>query len=80
MRRAYYQKVIPYRKAMVERDLAGGLEICCLGALRDDLLPGEWIEGLDDDTVWEALASIDVQGNPISLLAGAGCRPVSRCR
>ena len=46
-----------------------GLEICCLGALRDDLLPGEWIEGLGDDAVWDAIMSIDVQRNPISLLA-----------
>ena len=23
------------------RDLRGGLDICCLGALRDDLMPGQ---------------------------------------
>ena len=65
----FREKLVPYRTELLRRELAGGLEICCVGALRDDLLPGQWLEGDDDDTVWEALSSIDVRGNPISLLA-----------
>ena len=35
--------LIPYRKSLLGRDLSRGLDICCLGALRDDLCPGKWI-------------------------------------
>ena len=32
----YYftEELIPYRRTLIESDLARGLEICCLGALR----------------------------------------------
>ena len=67
---SYFRKqLIPYRKELIGTDLRAGLDICCLGALRDDLNPGAWLEGIDDDTVWEALESTPVQGNPIALLA-----------
>ena len=63
------ERLIPYRRELLDRDLAGGLEMCCLGALRDDLMPAEWIAAVDDDTVWQALYSMNLTGNPIALLA-----------
>ncbi len=61
--------LVPYRRSLLRRDLSRGLDICCLGALRDDLLPGLWIGSIDDDAVWAALSSCDVKFNPVSLLA-----------
>ena len=60
--------LIPYRRALLDRDLRRGLDICCLGALREDLCPGEWTTHIDDDTMWDALSTIDADGAPISLL------------
>ena len=60
--------LIPYRRALLDRDLCRGLDICCLGALRDDLCPGQWIVHLDDDAVWEALSTCGADRAPISLL------------
>ena len=60
--------LIPYRKAFMDRDLSRGLDICCLGALRDDLCPGQWVAHLDDDAVWKALSTCGADGAPISLL------------
>ena len=60
--------LIPYRKSLLGRDLSRGLDICCLGALRDDLCPGQWIVDLDDDAVWQALTTCGADGTPISLL------------
>lgn len=65
----FRNQLIPYRKGLIATNLRAGLDICCLGALRDDLSPGAWLEGFDDDTVWEVLESIPAQGNPIALLA-----------
>ena len=61
--------LVPHRRALIARDLRGGLEICCAGALRDDLLPGRWMDEVDQDTSWNALSNIEVEGNPITLLA-----------
>ena len=60
--------LIPYRKALLDRDPSRGFDICCLGALRDDLCPGQWTAHLDNDAVWEALSTSRVDGTPISLL------------
>ena len=49
--------LIPYRRTLLERDLAGGLQICLLGALRDDLSPGEWTCKADREEVWGVLSS-----------------------
>lgn len=62
--------LIPYRRDLLTRDLAAGLDICALGALRDDLMPGQWVAELDNDSVWTALSSCDLKGNPFALLAG----------
>jgi len=61
--------LIPYRKNLLSRNLPAGLDICCLGALRDDLMPGQWVADMDSDAVWTALSSCDTKGNPFSLLA-----------
>ena len=63
-----HDALIPYRKALLDRDPSRGLDICCLGALRDDLCPGQWTVHLDDDAVWEALSTSRLDGAPISLL------------
>ena len=65
----FEEKLTPYRMRILRQDLAGGLEICCIGALHDDLLPGRWLERQPNDQVWEALSSIDLRGNPIALLS-----------
>ena len=62
------QVLVPYRRALLDRDLKAGLDICCLGALRDDLCPGQWIKGVKDDAVWDALSKCDTKGSPIGLL------------
>ncbi len=49
--------LIPYRKALLERDLTQGLQICLLGALRDDLSPGEWTRETDRERVWAVLSA-----------------------
>ena len=60
--------LIPWRTTLLDRDLKRGLDICCLGALRDDLCPGQWLRNFDDDVVWEALSTGDSDATPISLL------------
>ena len=60
--------LVPYRKALLNRDVRAGLDICCLGALRDDLPPGQWVTELDNDVVWDALSSCHATSNPFSLL------------
>ena len=60
--------LLPYRKNLLQRDLQGGLELALFGALRDDLMPGEWISEIDNDTLWKAIASCHVESSPFSLL------------
>ncbi len=67
---AYVRDVlVPYRRGLLDRNLSAGLDICCLGAMRDDLMPGSWVGSADDDAVWDALSSCRVTDNPFSLLA-----------
>ena len=66
---AYLQDtLVSYRKALLRKDFEAGLDICCLGALRDDLCPGDWILGVDDNSVWDALPVCMPEANPFSLL------------
>ena len=60
--------LVPYRKTLISRNVRAGLDICCLGALRDDLTPGQWVTELADDIVWDALSSSHATSNPFSLL------------
>ena len=64
----FHDVLVPYRKALLNRDVRAGLDICCLGALRDDLTPGQWVTDLADDVVWEVLSSGHATSNPFSLL------------
>ena len=64
-----HEVLVPYRRALLDRHFSAGLDICCLGAVRDDLMPGPWVGSLDDDAVWKALSSCQVKANPFSLLA-----------
>ena len=57
-----------YRQALLERDLQGGLHICCLGAVHDDLSPGHWLAQVDDESLWAALESVESGFNPFSRL------------
>jgi hypothetical protein len=66
---AYLTAVLPeYRQELLRRDLVRGLDICLLGALRDDLAPGSWIEHVDDDELWHALSACNPTRDPFSLL------------
>ena len=57
-REKYVREVlIPYRRTLLERDLAEALQISLLGALRDDLSPGEWTRGADREEIWGVLSS-----------------------
>lgn len=68
-RESYFREVlIPYRKRLLDRNLPAGLDICCHGALHDDLSPGQWIAKVDNDAVWDALSSFDATKNPFWLL------------
>ena len=60
--------LVPYRRGLLQRDLQQGLDICLLGALRDDLMPGEWVEAIDNDTLWNTLSLCHVESSPVSLL------------
>ena len=59
--------LIPYRRALLARDLMAGLDICCLGALRDDLCPGQWVDGFDNDVLWDG--TFGLRHGRISILA-----------
>lgn len=65
----YLRTVLPaYRKGLIRRDLVRGLDICLQGALRDDLMPGAWIEDLHDDQIWNALETCHPWRDPFALL------------
>lgn len=66
----YLETVLPrYRRELLRRDLRKGLEVCLLGALRDDLCPGSWLSDIDDDEAWESLQACQPDNDPFSLLA-----------
>ena len=60
--------LVPYRQTLLNGDLGVGLDICLLGALRDDLCPGKWVDEFEDDVLWEALSKCDTGGSPVALL------------
>ena len=65
----YFGTELPmYRKELLRRDLVQGLDISLIGALRDDLSPGSWIEQLPDDELWNAFESCNHGRDPFSLL------------
>lgn len=57
-----------YRQQLLRRNLVTGLEICLLGALRDDLMPAAWTSNISDDDMWKALEAIDTRANPFASL------------
>ena len=66
---SYFREIlIPYRKNILKKNFYAGLDICLLGALRDDLAPGQWLIRDDLDDVWGALSSCPAADNPFSLL------------
>ena len=64
----FFDVLIPYRKALLNRNVRIALDIGCLGALRDDLLPGQYTAAIDGDAIWLALSSGHMTNNPFSLL------------
>jgi len=65
----YITDVLPaYRHALLILHLSLGLDICLLGALRQDLCPGRWLDSVSDDDVLGALKRIDFWHDPYSLL------------
>ncbi len=61
--------LVSYRKHLLKFNLQTGLEICCLGALRDDLMPGQWVLDCDNDQIWEILQLTNFRTTPIATLA-----------
>ena len=67
--KTYMQEALKqYRQTLLERDLQGGLHICCLGALHDDLSPGQWLVQVNEDSLWAALEAVEPRFNPFSQL------------
>lgn len=65
----FLSSVLPtYRQRLLQRNLLKGLEICLLGALRDDLMPAAWTSHVSDDDMWQTLQSIDTRANPFAAL------------
>ena len=64
----FHEVLVPYRNSLLQRDFQRGLDICLLGVLRDELMPGEWLQAIDNDALWNALSSCHVESNPYSLL------------
>lgn len=66
----YLKNILPnYRKNQIEADLIKGIEISLLGASRHDLMPSDWSKHIDNDTMFNALKSVDLRHNPFSVLA-----------
>ena len=66
---SYFKEVlIPYRRNLLSRDLKAGLDICCLGALSDELAPGQWVSEIGNDRLWSTLNDCHVKRNPFSLM------------
>ena len=61
-------QLMPYRRSLIKVDVIGGLDLSCLGALRDDMSPGIWLEEIDSETVLNALVSQSPDGSPMALL------------
>ncbi|MYA88475.1 MAG: hypothetical protein F4X97_08505 [Boseongicola sp. SB0662_bin_57] len=57
-----------HRCSLLGRELEGGLHICCLGAVHDELSPGQWLADESDDDVWSALRAANSELNPFSRL------------
>lgn len=65
----YFSQVLPeYRRELLWRNLQQGLDICLLGALRDDLSPYLWTEDVGDDDLWRVLEACDPWHDPFSLI------------
>ena len=66
-----------YRQELIGRDLQGGLHICCLGAVHDDLSPGQWLTEVDDDSLWVALEISRIWVQSLQPVGSARCFLVS---
>lgn len=64
----FTNELVPYRRALLEANLPRGLDICLLGAIRDDLSPVSWVEGYEDESVLQALSLIPIRGSPIAAI------------
>jgi hypothetical protein len=65
----YFRSVLPqYRRELIHRDLAHGLDISLQGSLRDDLMPGVWTAHVNDNELWDALSACDPWATPFALL------------
>ncbi len=65
----YFGSVLPsYRKALIQRSIEDGLDVCLQGVLRDDLMPGVWTRGYSDDELWDSLEVCDPFRDPFALL------------
>ncbi|MCY4152015.1 MAG: tetratricopeptide repeat protein [Aestuariivita sp.] len=65
---SFMNEALSQFRRFLDRDLKGGLHICCLGAVHDDLSPGELLTEESDDDVWSALDMVKSALNPFSQL------------
>ena len=66
----YLKITLPsFREKQIEADLTNGIEICILGASHHDLMPSDWLVHIDNDTLFDALESVDARHNPFGVLA-----------
>ena len=67
----YFNSILAtYRKKLIRNELLNGIEISCMGALNDNLLPGRWLIDYSNEDVWNALSSSNALSSP-TLLLGA---------
>ena len=60
--------LVPYRKKLLKRNVQQGLDICLLGAFRENLMPGTWVDDVDNDALLQAISSCNIESNPYSLI------------
>ena len=64
----FVEELLPYRQELINSNLRSGLDICCLGAIRDDLLPGAWLANFDNEKVLDAIQGMPIGADPNTLL------------
>jgi hypothetical protein len=57
-----------YRRELLKRDLAKGLDVCVVGGLAFELSPAKWTDGVSNDDLWDAIQIINPWRDPYSLL------------
>jgi len=65
------ETLMPYRRALVERDLAQGLRLVLFGFLHPTLAPSQLVEALSNNEVWDAIEGLQSARDPFTLVGMA---------